>query len=412
MNKKINSSLNCFAILLLLPLVCTQQNASSQDQKNNKSETKEIASGANSTSTGTTPTSTINEVADGNSPKKNIDNTNLPKNWPWRGICFQSENSDASDIKYLASIGVNFVRIQIKPAIRAKRKKLDPKQCFFDELNWADSVLDECKKNGITSLIAFNHLVLDPKVGVDEKSPEFWVDRKYIDSTLSMVSIIANRFKNRGDELSAYEVMGEPVIQKKGGSVIPPNLQGFFTSVLKEIRKVDQERWFLLTPGPWGRPTNYAGFDGFTISDSKLIYGAHMYLPDQFTHQGLKKREKNFVYPGKIRNEFWDKSAIEKKFSDLKKFEKRHNCLVYIGEFQATRWSKGADEWVKDVVSTLDKNQWSWSLFAFEAGTTSWDPYFDVKNKSAKSTEWEIEYVGKNTPLWKYMISEYEKNKK
>ena len=103
---------------------------------------------------------------------------------------------------------------------------------------------------------------------------------------------------------------------------------------------------------------------------------------------------------------------IEEKFSYIKKFEEKHNCLVYIGEFQCTRWSKGADVWVKDVLQTMDSYDWSWSLFAFEAGTEFWDPYFDVVNKSIPHKDWKIEKVGPTTPLWKYMMQEFAKNKK
>ncbi|MBK9638967.1 MAG: cellulase family glycosylhydrolase [Bacteroidetes bacterium] len=299
----------------------------------------------------------------------------------------------------------------MKPVIRAKRKNLDPKQCFFDELIWAESILDECKKHGMTSVVAFNHLVLDPKIKIDEKSPEFWEDRKYIDSTYSMINIIASRFKNRGDELSAYEVMGEPVIQQKNGGKTPPQLENFFANVLQTIRKVDKERWFLLSPGPWGKPTNYIGFDGFNIQDDRIIYNAHMYLPDQFTHQGIRTRPKGVEYPGRIKGEHWDRKMVEEKLAIMKKFQKKHNCLIYIGEFQAARWSKGAEVWVKDVVEVMDSYQWSWSLFAYEAGTEAWDPYYDVVNKNLPLTEWDIKKVGPSTPLWKFMMSEYGKNK-
>jgi endoglucanase len=278
--------------------------------------------------------------------------------------------------------------------------------------NWAESILDACKKHGITSLVAFNHLVLDPKIEVDEKSQKFWDDQRYVDSTYSMINIIATRFKNRGDELSAYEVMGEPVIQKKGGGITPPQLENFFRNVLLTIRRVDKERWFLLSPGPWGRPTNYAGFDGFNIQDSRVIYNAHMYLPDPFTHQGIRSRPKGVEYPGNVKGEYWDRKTVEEKLSILKRFQKKHDCLVYIGEFQAARWSKGSEKWVKDVLEISDSFQWSWSLFAFEAGTEAWDPYYDVANKNLPTEKWEIKRVGPTTPLWTYMMSEFAKNKK
>ena len=415
MKTSIHSSF-LFAFFFILIAACSQNKSTNKSVEVNSRRNQTTTADNNNTPISVNASSDTPTASNtGNEPVKVVKSgtkKKFPKNWPWRGICFQSENSDASDVAYLASIGVNFVRIQIKPVIRAKRKNLDPKQCFFDELNWAESILDECKKHGITSLIAFNHLVLDPKVKVDEKTQEFWDNKKYTDSTYSMVSIIANRFKNRGDELSAYEVMGEPVIQQKGGAKVPPQLELFFKNILQTIRKVDQTRWFLITPGPWGRPTNYLGFVGFNIQDERLIYGAHMYLPDPFTHQGIKDRGKGLTYPGKIKNEYWDRKMIEEKFSYLKKFEEKHNCLVYIGEFQCTRWSKGADTWVKDVLQTMDSYDWSWSLFAFEAGTDFWDPYYDVVDKSIPHKEWKIAKVGPTTPQWKYMMQEYAKNKK
>ncbi|MBL7923949.1 MAG: cellulase family glycosylhydrolase [Bacteroidia bacterium] len=391
------------AFFLLVPLVCSQQASQSSskdnDSKNNGAPVENSA-----------PVSTSEKTEEG---KSNQTATGvLPKNWPWRGICFQSENSDESDIAYLAGIGVNFVRIQMKPSIRAKREKRDPKQCFYAELDWAEKMLDACKKHGLTSVLAFNHLVLDPESEVDDKSSEFWSQKKYADSTYSMVAIIASRFKNRGDELSAYEVIGEPAIQKKGGPEVPPGLEMFFRNVLTTIRKYDTGRWFLLTPGPWGKPTNYNGFRPFNIKDDKLIYGAHMYLPDGFIKQGLKGKEKGSKYPGVFKGEKWDKKMIENKFSALRKFEKDHGYLIYIGEFQATRWSPGADDWAKDVLQTIDSFGWSWSMFAYEAGTEAWDPFYDVADRSKSPKEWTIKYVGPTTPLWKYMITEYAKNKK
>ncbi len=373
-----------FLLFLLVPLVCSRQHTVAQQEPSKKETPVVVPSNAKE----------------------------LPKNWPWRGICIQSENSTPEDIDYLASVGVNFVRIQVKPSIRCKREKGDPKKCFYDELLWAEKMLDACKRNGITSLIAFNHLVLDPQKEIDDKSEEFWSDKSYADSTMRMVAILADRFKNRGDELSAYEVIGEPAVQQKGGAKVPPGLENFFRRTLQTIRKYDRERWFLLTPGPWGRPTNYAGFTPFAIEDARLIYGAHMYLPDPFTHQGIKKRERGYTYPGTIKGENWNRSTIENRFDALKKFEKTYGYPVYVGEFQATRWSPGAELWVKDVLEICDQYTWSWSMFAFEAGTEAWDPYFDVANKTSPSEEWTIQYVGAETPLWKYMLTQFARNPK
>lgn len=339
-------------------------------------------------------------------------NAALPKNWPWRGISVQSSNTTAKDVDYLAQIGVNFLRIQIRPSVRLKDDSGNPISAFYNELEWANEMVESCRKNGITSLLAFNHLVLGPESGITEKSVEYWNGNYYLDSTYKLIEIIVQRFKDRGDELSAYEVMGEPVILKKGQSpVVPERLEEFFKNVLKTIRKHDEMRWFLLTPGPWGRPINYEEFKPFNITDNRIIYGAHMYLPDAYTHQGVKGRPRAFSYPGKINNGYWNKERVQASFKALLEFEKKYNVPIYIGEFQAVRYAPGAIDWVKDVIETMDAHKWSWSLFAFEPRAIIWDPYYDVANPNDPPKNWILKEVGPNTPLWKHMILEYRKNK-
>jgi hypothetical protein len=402
MNKSKSLTLFSLAFVLLIPLMCIRKNTPASTGKSNEETTQTNTPSENPKNDTNAPISVSNE----NSISE------LPKNWPWRGISFQSHHSDTIDINYLASIGVNFVRIEMKAPIRSRKLKTSPVQSFYDELDWVERILNACKKHGLTSIVAFNFVVLDPKSEVDDKSAEFWAKKSYQDSTLRMIDIIANKFKNRGDELSGYEVIGEPAIKAKGGAKIPPGIEAFYQNAINTIRKYDKERWFLLTPGPWGKPTNYKGFKPYNIKDKHLIYGAHMYLPDEFTHQGVRERDRNVTYPGKIKGDNWNIDLIENRLNLIKKFETEYGYPIYIGEYQAARWSPGADLWVKDVCKTLEKLNFSWSLFAYKAGTECWDPYYEVEDKSLPVEKWTIKNVGPTTPLWQYMISIYSKNLK
>ena len=292
------------------------------------------------------------------------------------------------------------------------REKMDPTQAFFRELIWADSMLDVAKANGITCMIAFNNLILDPKSSVDDKHPDFWNNKGNLDSAINMVDIIARRYQNRGDELAAYEVIGEPAIESGGKMKSPEKIEDFFKRALTTIRKYDNRRYFLLTPGPWGKPTNYKNFEGYDIKDDKLIYGAHMYLPDPFSHQGIKKRPRGFKYPGFVDKVFWNKELMRKKFEDLKKFEATTGNLIFVGEFQSVRWADGANIWLKDVIDLLEENKWPWAMYGYQCDTDFWDPYFDVKDRKGESKNWEIEYVGKETEGWKMMVNYFKLNSK
>jgi hypothetical protein len=335
-----------------------------------------------------------------------------PVGWPWKGVSVQSGKSDYKDIQILKEAGVNFVRIQLKPCKRTDNGKISPTDAFYNELIWTDKILDECKKQNITAMIAYNLFVLDPNNSVDDKSAEFWQGNKYLDSAYAQIEIICKRYKNRGNELSAYEFMSEPAI---GGDELssasnPPRLEEFFINALKIIRKYDNVRYFLLTPGPYGKPLNYNGFKGFNIKDDKLIYGAHQYLPQQYTHQGIKKRPRGINYPGMIAGKNWDKNALIKSFNSLKSFELKTGYPIFIGEFQSVRWAPNCNQWVKDVIEIMNQNKWGWAYFAYQPDFDFWNPYMEVKNPNDNYNDWILENKGRESQIWKYLTSKGFKN--
>ncbi len=389
-------------LILSLCLLNLQNSCSQEAKKTNREDTKATGSGEE----------VLAQNQPGRDKESNPQNKNLPVNWPWRGVSVESKKTVPADLVYLKSINVNLVRIFIKGNKRAMREKMDPTQAFFRELIWADSMLDVAKANGITCMIAFNNLILDPKSSVDDKHPDFWNNKGNLDSAINMVDIIARRYQNRGDELAAYEVIGEPAIESGGKMKSPEKIEDFFKRALTTIRKYDNRRYFLLTPGPWGKPTNYKNFEGYDIKDDKLIYGAHMYLPDPFSHQGIKKRPRGFKYPGFVDKVFWNKELMRKKFEDLKKFEATTGNLIFVGEFQSVRWADGANIWLKDVIDLLEENKWPWAMYGYQCDTDFWDPYFDVKDRKGESKNWEIEYVGKETEGWKMMVNYFKLNSK
>jgi len=138
-----------------------------------------------------------------------------------------------------------------------------------------------------------------------------------------------------------------------------------------------------------------------------------MYLPNQYTHQGIKKRPRPVEYPGIIGGKKWDKDALEKSMTYLKSFEKKTGALVYIGEFQSVRWAPNGNQWVKDVAEIITRNGWSWTYFAYKPDYNFWNPMMEVKNPKEPKEKWELKDSGKDAEIWQYMIKTYfSKNKK
>jgi endoglucanase len=322
-----------------------------------------------------------------------------------KGISIQSQNGSHMDVAYLASIGVNCIRIQIKPADRAKRMNIMPQTAFTIELGWAERIIDECKVNGITSIVSFNDFVLDPNDTINENDLKFWTDSVYLKNTYNYVKAIAVKYKSKGSELYAYEFMSEPALytSSDGTAIQPPRLEEFYNSSLFIVRSYDPLRCFVLTPGPWAKPTNYRNFNGFqSISDTNVVYNVHMYMPHSYTHQGIKGYQRPVSYPSATFNS----DTIIKRFKSVKDFQARTGHKIIVGEFQAIRWAPNADQWVKDVLTNIKANGWSWCYFSYKPNYRFWDPFFAVANPTSKPQHWYLKNFGTTSDMWKYMINE------
>jgi hypothetical protein len=321
-----------------------------------------------------------------------------------KGISIQSQYGSHMDVAYLASIGVNCIRIQIKPADRAKRMKIMPQTAFTIELGWAERIIDECKVNGITSIVSFNDFVLDPNDTINENDLKFWTDSVYLKNTYNYVKAIAVKYKSKGSELYAYEFMSEPALytSSNGTAIQPPRLEEFFKNSLFIVRAYDTSRCFVLTPGPWAMPMSYTKFNGFAdISDKNVVYNVHMYLPHSYTHQGVRNRPRPVSYPSATFNS----DTIVKRFKAVKDFQSRTGHKIIVGEFQAIRWAPNADQWVKDVLTNIKANGWSWCYFGYKANYRFWNPYYVVGNPTSKPQHWYLKNAGTNSDMWQYMIN-------
>lgn len=311
---------------------------------------------------------------------------------------------------YLKSCKVNFVRIQIKVPVRAKAEKISVHEAFTRELQWADSIMVECKKNKMTSLLAFNHLVFDTLDLVTDKSEKFWDGNTYLNRVYLYLDTIASYFKSKGTEFSAYEIIGEPAIaateSQKGRR--PDRLEEFYKRALSIIRKHDSERFFLVTPGPWGRPSSYKDFAGFNLNDSRIIYGAHMYMPHEYTHQGVHGRKTGKNYPGFFESSYFDRKRIEQLFNLIMQFSNQHNnAPVYIGEFSVARWADQTDQYLADVIQTAEACRFSWSYFTYKSGFEMWDPFYDAPDPGQR----QLKYTGDKSSTWQLLLKSFSKNR-
>ncbi len=332
----------------------------------------------------------------------------IPYGWPWRGIAITSASStDEKDIEYLASIHVNSIEIQLDTRLVAERYHLSPDDALSRDIKWANSILDACKKTGITGVLSISQIPIDPKAGITQESSSFWDDPEKRSEAVRIAAILAGNFKNRGTELGGYEILNEPVVWRGKNAAMPQSWLELMTSIIREIRKQDPERFIVVTPVLGGMPNQYSPATK-PLPEPRIIYGVHMYLPHDYTHQGIQGRPLRVKYPGIVSFRYYDKNELEKLMMPAIEFQRKYKVLVWVGEFSAVRWAEGSNEYLRDLIDIFDKYGLGWAYFQYKS-YHGWDP----DNNTVYCRDAELPsahpYEGRTSLRWQLLRKVYAK---
>lgn len=327
-----------------------------------------------------------------------------PPNWPWKGVTMSFEGNSKEkltgpeDIALLKKrLNINSVRLSLDVRLYAKRYNVSPDAAWDKNLEWADSMLDACKAANITAILSISQFPIDPALGYIQDSPQFWNNPAQLDEALRRVRLLAEHFKGRGNELGAYEVLNEPLLREGSSVKVPPQWPAMMNDIVSNIRGIDAARWIVLTPGAGGLPSGYKDFT--PLKAERIIYGAHEYVPHQFTHQGIGGRPLGYRYPGQMGLKYWDKKALQSYLSPLRSFQKKYSAYIWIGEFSAARWADGAEQYLSDLACIFNTYGWGWAYFNY-GGYHGWNPDYDTGYSSDSRSDWTTHYVGESSVRW------------
>ena len=107
-------------------------------------------------------------------------------------------------------------------------------------------------------------------------------------------------------------------------------------------------------------PAAYSYLPAVDIKD--VIYQVHMYVPTEFTHQGVYGG-KPIAYPNADRG--WNRETLKTILAPVRDFQRRHDARIYVGEFSAICWAQGADRYIADCISLFEDYGWDWTYHAF-----------------------------------------------
>jgi len=336
------------------------------------------------------------------------DSLQKPEKWPWRGVTLDFR-TDVKDLRRLKDlIPVNTIRITLKPRNYAKFHHIASGEESLENLMiWANELLDECRELDISAIISMSDFPLDlnfvsqsNEPHAEYKSQRFWQNTSYRKQIIDTAGLISLYFQQRGGELIAYEFLSEPgmKVQKGTKSQRPPEWRSLQNKIIAAVRKNDDARWIVMNPGPGGSLTGFHNYQPF--EDDKIIYGAHMYAPIQYTHQGsrFKKGKKPVVFPGMAKGEYWDKEALKEKLSEVLEFQKKYKKPVWIGEFSTARWSPGGRQYLLDLVHIFNSYGWGWAYHSYNAAQ-SWNPDYDDQHTSSHDSL-DSQYMGDKSERW------------
>ncbi len=120
-----------------------------------------------------------------------------------------------------------------------------------------------------------------------------------------------------------------------------------------------------MEPTPWGAPDALENLEPLPVPG--VVYSVHMYVPYEFTGQGVNAAAAGVAYPGAIAGKLWDKAELRRVLQPVRDWQRDFGVQIYIGEFSAIRWAPNdsACRYLKDCIELFEEFGWDWSYHAF-----------------------------------------------
>jgi len=141
--------------------------------------------------------------------------------------------------------------------------------------------------------------------------------------------------------------------------------QALATRAGRAIRAEDSRHAIIVEPTPWGGPEALENLEPIPVPG--VVYSVHMYVPHEFTHQGVYGSTAGLTYPGTIAGKYWDQAALRRVLQPVRDWQRDYGVQIYLGEFSAIRWAPNdsAYRYLRDCIELFEEFGWDWSYHAF-----------------------------------------------
>jgi hypothetical protein len=282
-----------------------------------------------------------------------------------RGVMSPQQFAD-EDLRVLGEQwNANVIRWQITRnwgRVNTDRDLAEYDRWFDREMQDLDKVLDAAVRYGLMVVV---DLHTPPGGRYENRDLAIFHEPKYQDHFVALWEKMARRFLGH-PAVWGYDLVNEPVQNLPS----PPGVADYLGTQVRAaeaIRAIDADVPIFIEASEWDSAAGFAILEPVDVPN--IIYQVHMYVPAEFTHQGVHNNTTDIRYPGTIGGTAWDKQRLRKVLQPVREFQLAYNVHIYVGEFSAIRWAPGAMEYLSDCIDLFEEYGWDWTYHAYR----EWD---------------------------------------
>jgi len=296
-----------------------------------------------------------------------------------RGTMIKPDSFTSEDLKVLAGDWkANHIRWQLLwdgfPNGPADTATVEEYAAWIDkQCAQLDALLPELRRYGVRVCLDL-HTPPGGRMPRETSGSEMrlFQEKQFQDAFVATWQKLAQKYKDV-DVIWCYDLLNEAV----EGDM--PKIEGLLDwrelalKTSKEIRKIDPDKAIVIEPAPWGAPSALEWFEPFDPKEvPNVVYSVHMYMPHEFTHQGVYDSPVGLVYPGRMSDgKHWDKEQIRHSLQSVIDYANDYGVAIYMGEFGSIRWApeNSSYRYLRDCIEVFEEEGWDWAYHAFR----EWD---------------------------------------
>lgn len=265
-----------------------------------------------------------------------------------------------------------------------------------EKLDEMDRVLEACARYGIKVVVDIH----TPPGGRRANGDLAMLHEPlYLDHWIALWERIARRYQGN-EAVWAYDLINEPSLGVPSPGM-PDEIEAQ-ERCATAVRAIDPGRTILVAGGGGSSPEGFGEL--MPVRVTNVVYQVHLYVPHEYTHQGVNRDWTPVAYPGTCGAIEWNKERLRAVLRPVREFQLAYNVHIYVGEFSAVRWAPGAVDYLRDCIALFEEYGWDWSYHAYR----EWDGWSvehgsdpQDRRPSAEPTDRQrllMEWFGKNVP--------------